>query len=131
MNTPQPLGTFLAGTRLVTRTGPGGIGKTRLARHVAASLLERYPDGVWLAEFAPLTQGALTPNVIASELGAGGPSGAHPPALLLKNGQNESSETNGWAAWSRANASCTRSGGRSGTHNLVRKRRTSELRPPG
>jgi predicted ATPase/DNA-binding SARP family transcriptional activator len=55
--------------RLVTLTGSGGCGKTRLALEVAASLLESFPDGVWLAELAPLADPDRVPMAVASALG--------------------------------------------------------------
>ncbi len=45
---------FLEGDRLVTLTGPGGVGKTRLALQAASDQVGRHPDGVWLVELAPL-----------------------------------------------------------------------------
>src|SRR5829696_2878214 len=59
----------LAMTRLLTLTGVGGSGKTRLALEVARDLLEAYPDGVWLAELAPLSEGELVPQTVAQALG--------------------------------------------------------------
>ena len=55
--------------RLVTLTGPGGIGKTRLSVQVAAQVLETFPDGVWFVELAPLTDPDLIPQTIHSTLG--------------------------------------------------------------
>lgn len=60
---------LLAETHLLTITGPGGSGKTRLSLEIAASLLAEYCDGVWLAEFAPLTDAARVPQVLATTLG--------------------------------------------------------------
>jgi predicted ATPase/class 3 adenylate cyclase len=54
---------------LVTLTGPGGVGKTRLALQAAADLLELFPDGVFLVELAPLTSPALVTSTVTSALG--------------------------------------------------------------
>jgi predicted ATPase/DNA-binding CsgD family transcriptional regulator len=59
----------LASTRLLTLTGVGGSGKTRLALVVARDLLEAYPEGVWLVQLAPLSEGALVPKAVAEALG--------------------------------------------------------------
>jgi predicted ATPase/DNA-binding SARP family transcriptional activator len=55
--------------RLVTLTGPGGCGKTRLALEASSALLRNAADGVWLVELAGLSDGALVPNAVASALG--------------------------------------------------------------
>jgi predicted ATPase len=56
-------------TRLLTLTGAGGCGKTRLALEVARELIGAYPDGVWLVELAPLSEGALAVQAVAAALG--------------------------------------------------------------
>ena len=56
-------------TRLLTLVGVGGMGKTRLALHAAADLIEDFPDGVWLVEFAKLRDPALVPQHAAAVLG--------------------------------------------------------------
>jgi predicted ATPase len=80
-NLPQQLTTFVGReqetvdlrrlmekTRLVTVTGSGGCGKTRLALQVAAEALERFPDGVWVVELAPRADPALVPQTVAEVL---------------------------------------------------------------
>jgi predicted ATPase/class 3 adenylate cyclase len=59
---------LLAATRLVTLTGSGGCGKTRLALQAGSEFLERFDDGVWLVELAPLADPALVPLAVASTL---------------------------------------------------------------
>jgi predicted ATPase/class 3 adenylate cyclase len=56
--------------RVVTLTGVGGVGKTRLAIRAAAGLAHEFPDGVWLAELAPLIDSALVPSAVAAAVGA-------------------------------------------------------------
>jgi non-specific serine/threonine protein kinase len=59
----------LAGERLVTLIGPGGVGKTRLALEIAAGLADLYLDGVWLVELASLSDPLLVPQALATPLG--------------------------------------------------------------
>ena len=60
---------LLSTARLVTLTGPGGVGKTRLAYRVSGELRRAYPDGVWLAELAELTDPDLLAVTIAEAVG--------------------------------------------------------------
>jgi predicted ATPase len=55
--------------RLVTLTGVGGVGKTRLATEVAARLADEFPDGVWFFELAAVTDPAAVPDAVAAVLG--------------------------------------------------------------
>jgi predicted ATPase/class 3 adenylate cyclase len=55
--------------RLVTITGPGGVGKTRLALQVAADLLDAFPDGAWFVDLSTLADASLVPSAIADALG--------------------------------------------------------------
>ena len=55
--------------RLVTLTGVGGVGKTRLATEVAARLADEFPDGVWVFELAAVADPAAVPDAVAAVLG--------------------------------------------------------------
>ncbi|MBV8163215.1 MAG: adenylate/guanylate cyclase domain-containing protein [Candidatus Eremiobacteraeota bacterium] len=55
--------------RCVTITGSGGIGKTRVALQAGADLIDRYPDGVWFADLAPITDPELIASVVATAVG--------------------------------------------------------------
>lgn len=61
--------TLLHRSHLLTFTGSGGCGKSRLALQIAAEMLEEYPDGVWLVELAALAEPALVAQTVVSALG--------------------------------------------------------------
>ncbi|WP_328496718.1 winged helix-turn-helix domain-containing protein [Streptomyces sp. NBC_00414] len=60
----------LSGARLVTLLGPGGAGKTRLSQEAADSVAEALPDGVWLAELAPVDDPEAVPEAVLTAVGA-------------------------------------------------------------
>ena len=60
---------ILSGNRLVTLTGAGGAGKTRLATQVAGQLSGEFGDGVWYVDLAPITELELVPVTVARAFG--------------------------------------------------------------
>ncbi|MFE8976706.1 BTAD domain-containing putative transcriptional regulator [Streptomyces cyaneofuscatus] len=60
----------LTRARLVTLLGPGGAGKTRLSQETAEAVADAWPDGVWLAELAPVDDPDAVPEAVLSALGA-------------------------------------------------------------
>ncbi|HEU4672291.1 MAG TPA: tetratricopeptide repeat protein [Candidatus Limnocylindrales bacterium] len=60
---------ILATSPLLTLTGPGGVGKTRLAIELGADLLDDYEDGVWFVDLGPVTDPAFVGHAIATSLG--------------------------------------------------------------
>ena len=74
---------ILKSTRLLTLTGLGGTGKTRLSLQLAAELIDEFNNGVWLAEFAPLSDPMLVAVTIAGALGVAGQPGEETIDTLL------------------------------------------------
>jgi predicted ATPase len=59
---------LLEAERLVTVLGPGGVGKTSLATHVAADALRRFPDGIWFVDLTRVREASLVPDEVAEIL---------------------------------------------------------------
>ena len=78
----------LGSTRLLTLTGSGGVGKTRLALQLADGITQVYPDGVWLVELAPLADPALVPHAVAAVLGVREEPGRPMLATLVDHAKN-------------------------------------------
>jgi predicted ATPase/class 3 adenylate cyclase len=72
----------LGSTRLLTLTGPGGTGKTRLALQLAAESLDDFPDGTWFVSLEAVTDPALVPSVIAATVGMAEVAGKTPLEAL-------------------------------------------------
>src|SRR5215475_751479 len=75
---------LLAGSRLVTLTGVGGVGKTRLALRAAAELRRAFRDGVWLVRLDQLREEALVAQAVAGALGLQDRAGYAPAAALAE-----------------------------------------------
>ncbi|MDQ5827477.1 MAG: AAA family ATPase, partial [Chloroflexota bacterium] len=73
---------LLESNRLLTLTGAGGCGKTRLALAAADELVETFEDGVWLVDLAPLADPSLVPQAVASTLGVREQPGRSPTETL-------------------------------------------------
>src|SRR5260370_25205617 len=65
----QQLEQLQSQSRLLALIGPGGVGKTRLAIHLATDLRGKFADGVWLVELAPIRDGELLPQSVAGAFG--------------------------------------------------------------
>jgi class 3 adenylate cyclase len=75
---------LLSQSRLVTLTGAGGVGKTRLAVEVASQLAAEYADGVWYVDLAPITAPAMVPVTVARALGLPDQPGRSTMDMLLR-----------------------------------------------
>ena len=74
---------LLRGGRLVTLTGMGGAGKTRLAEEAARRLVQSYPDGVWVADLVPVTDPHLVADTVAAAVGLDPAAGTDPLRTLV------------------------------------------------
>jgi predicted ATPase/DNA-binding SARP family transcriptional activator len=72
---------LLRSARLVTLTGVGGVGKTRLALEAVAGLLDDFPDGVWLVELGPVSDPGLVAPTLMAALGLGSGAAVTPGSL--------------------------------------------------
>jgi predicted ATPase len=71
-------------SRLVTLVGPGGVGKSRLAAQAGAAFVDKFPDGAWMFEFAPLTDSEGLEALMIATLGLYGSAGRVPRDVLFE-----------------------------------------------
>ncbi len=76
---------LLERVRLLTLTGPGGTGKTRLSLELAARASDRFPDGTWFVPLEPISEAALIPATIAQVLGLPDRGGRTPVVRLVEH----------------------------------------------
>src|SRR6184192_3238376 len=76
---------LLRGTRLLTLTGPGGIGKTRLSLQLAADVVQMFPDGVYFVPLSAVTDPDLIPSVIAQSIGLSVSGNQRPIDVLIEH----------------------------------------------
>jgi predicted ATPase/class 3 adenylate cyclase len=76
---------LLAGTRLLTLTGPGGIGKTRLSLQLAADVVQSFPEGVYFVPLSAVTNPELIPSVIAQSVGLSVSGNQRPIDVVLEH----------------------------------------------
>jgi predicted ATPase/class 3 adenylate cyclase len=76
---------LLAATRLLSITGPGGTGKTRLAYQLAAEHVHEFPDGVWVAELASTSDARLVPASLMAALGLPDQAGRTPTETIVSH----------------------------------------------
>jgi predicted ATPase len=75
---------LLRSARVVTLTGVGGVGKTRLAVQVAGGMMDEFPGGAFFVELAPLIDPALVASTVASSVGAAPSPGADPTEVVCR-----------------------------------------------
>ena len=93
----------LAGHRLVTAVGPGGVGKTRLALAVATDVTDRYADGAWYVDLVPVIDAAMVGAAVASVFRFGEQPGRSPPTPWSRN----LPELRRWWCWTTVSTSWT------------------------
>jgi predicted ATPase/DNA-binding SARP family transcriptional activator len=73
----------LSRARLVTLTGPGGVGKTRLAEEALRGLVDKFRDGVWMVDLVPVRTGDRLPDAVAEAIGLDPAAGTDPMRALV------------------------------------------------